>query len=68
MFRSHEYFKAKLSSIPGSRKQNGCAVAQPHRIGKLEAALDYITSRDGVWNASAAEIVDQWRSQQEAAS
>ena len=39
-------------------------LGQPHRIGKLEAALDYITSRAGVWSASAGEIFDTWKQQQ----
>ena len=38
-------------------------LGQPHRIGKLEAALDYITSREGVWNASPTEILSCWKSQ-----
>ena len=40
-------------------------IGQPHRIGKLESALEYITGQAGVWNAGAAEIVDCWRSQQD---
>nr|BBD50080.1 polysaccharide deacetylase [Haliea sp. ETY-M] len=40
-------------------------IGQPHRIGKLETALEYISSRAGIWNASAADIVDAWRDQQE---
>jgi allantoinase len=40
-------------------------IGQPHRIAKLEAALEYITGKDGIWNASAGEIVDSWRSQQD---
>jgi len=40
-------------------------IGQPHRIGKLETALEYITGQAGVWNAGAAEIVDCWRSQQD---
>lgn len=39
-------------------------IGQPHRIGKLEAALEYITSQPGVWSAGAGEIVDAWRAQQ----
>lgn len=32
-------------------------MGQPHRIGRLEAALDYITSRPGVWPATPKEIL-----------
>ncbi len=39
-------------------------LGQPHRIGKLEAALDYITGRAGVWSASAGDIYDTWKQQQ----
>ena len=39
-------------------------LGQPHRIAAFESALEHITSRTGVWSASAAEIVDAWRSQQ----
>lgn len=35
-------------------------IGQPHRIAVLEAALDYITSHDGVWVATAAEIADHY--------
>ncbi len=38
---------------------------QPHRIGKLEEALGYISSREGVWSACASEIAHCWRDQQE---
>ncbi len=31
-------------------------MGQPHRIGRLEQALDYITSRPGVWPAPPGEI------------
>jgi hypothetical protein len=33
-------------------------LGQPHRIGKLEQALDYITSQDGIWSASATDILN----------
>ena len=39
-------------------------LGQPHRIGKLEAVLEYITGRSGVWSASAGDIMDCWRQQQ----
>lgn len=32
-------------------------LGQPHRIGKLERALSYIMSQDGVWTASASDIL-----------
>ena len=32
-------------------------LGQPHRIGRLEQALDYITSRSGVWTAAPGEIL-----------
>lgn len=35
-------------------------LGQPHRIGFLEAALDYIQSKPEVWSASASEILDIW--------
>jgi len=38
-------------------------LGQPHRIGKLEQALEYIGSKEGVWSAGAAEILDAWRTQ-----
>ena len=39
-------------------------LGQPHRIGKLEAALEYILGKSGVWNAGASEILDAWQAQQ----
>lgn len=39
-------------------------LGQPHRIGHLEAALDYITRRPGVWSASAGDIMRHWKQQQ----
>ena len=39
-------------------------MGQPHRIAKLEKALEYITHIDGVWPAYAGEIRDNWMSQQ----
>ncbi len=37
---------------------------QPHRIRFLEQVLDYLTSKSGVWTATASEILDSWKSQQ----
>lgn len=36
-------------------------LGQPHRIGKLEQALAYITGQPGVWSASASDILAAWR-------
>ncbi|MGE0314325.1 MAG: polysaccharide deacetylase family protein [Lautropia sp.] len=33
---------------------------QPHRIGALDAALDYICSHPGVWRATGREIVEHY--------
>ncbi|MFT7286242.1 MAG: allantoinase [Halieaceae bacterium] len=38
-------------------------IGQPHRIGKLEAVLDYILEQN-IWSATPSEIVGQWRAQQ----
>ena len=37
---------------------------QPHRIGALDAALEYICSHTGVWRATGWEIVQHYLSQQ----
>ena len=37
---------------------------QPHRIGALDAALEYICSHDGVWRATGWEIVQHFLAQQ----
>lgn len=34
---------------------------QPHRIGALDAALEYICSHDGVWRATGREIVEAYQ-------
>jgi allantoinase len=39
-------------------------LGQPHRIGKLEQALAYITNQPGVWSAGANEISQVWQAQQ----
>jgi peptidoglycan/xylan/chitin deacetylase (PgdA/CDA1 family) len=39
-------------------------LGQPHRIGRLEQVLEYITGHDGVWAASAGEICEAWRAAQ----
>ena len=33
-------------------------LGQPHRIGKLEDILAHITGKEGVWSASAGDILD----------
>ena len=38
-------------------------MGQPHRIGRLEQALAYITGLEGVFSAGAGEILDLWRQQ-----
>jgi peptidoglycan/xylan/chitin deacetylase (PgdA/CDA1 family) len=37
---------------------------QPHRIGALDSALEYICSHAGVWCATGWEIVQHFRAQQ----
>ncbi len=39
-------------------------LGQPHRIGRLEQVLEYITSRDSVWSAAPGEIRSAWRAAQ----
>ena len=39
---------------------------QPHRIGALDSALEYICSHPGVWHATAWEIVQNFLAQQPA--
>ena len=39
-------------------------LGQPHRIGRLEQVLEYITNRDGVWSAGAGEICSAWQDNQ----
>ena len=36
----------------------------PHRIGALDAALDYICRHDGVWRATGSEICRHYLAQQ----
>lgn len=38
-------------------------LGQPHRIAKLEKVLQYITSKEGVWSASAGEILSAFNQQ-----
>lgn len=38
---------------------------QPHRVGALEAALCHIARHKGVWSATGAEILAEWKRQQE---
>jgi len=37
-------------------------LGQPHRIARLEAALDYVMSQDGIWSASASDILGAYKS------
>lgn len=39
-------------------------LGQPHRIGKLEQVLEYITGTQGVWSASASDILKAWEASQ----
>jgi len=39
-------------------------LGQPHRIGRLEAVLEYLSSKDEVWSASPAEILGAFKAQQ----
>ncbi|GAB2678840.1 polysaccharide deacetylase family protein [Aliiglaciecola aliphaticivorans] len=39
-------------------------LGQPHRIACFEKVLEYISSQEGVWSASASEIYQSWQSQQ----
>lgn len=39
-------------------------LGQPHRIGKLEQALEYVMAKPEVWSASAGDILDAWKGQQ----
>ena len=41
-------------------------LGQPHRIGKLEQALAYVTNQPGVWSAGANDILQAWKTQQKA--
>ena len=38
-------------------------LGQPHRIAQLENALEHITSKSGVFSASAGEILKIWKAQ-----
>ncbi|WP_375592812.1 polysaccharide deacetylase family protein [Algihabitans albus] len=38
-------------------------VGQPHRIACLEEVLEYVSGRDGVWQAPAGEILDAFLAQ-----
>ena len=40
-------------------------LGQPHRIGKLEQILEYISGHEGVWSAGAAEIRSAWHKAQQ---
>ncbi|MCY4358588.1 MAG: polysaccharide deacetylase family protein [Gammaproteobacteria bacterium] len=39
-------------------------IGQPHRIGKLEQALDYILAKGDIWPTTPGEIVRLWCKQQ----
>jgi len=42
---------------------NPWVTGQAYRIKALEKALAYITSHDGVWSATGAEILDAFTAQ-----
>lgn len=39
-------------------------MGQPHRIGKLEKILAYLSEQSSIWNASSGEIHKEWFAQQ----
>ena len=39
-------------------------LGQPHRIGRLEQALQHISKHQGVWSAPPGEICRAWRAEQ----
>ena len=39
-------------------------IGQPHRVKALEKALAHMMEKEGVWPATAAEILAAWRGQQ----
>lgn len=39
-------------------------LGQPHRISRLEAVLDNVMARDGIWSASASDILEAFSQQQ----
>ena len=39
-------------------------LGQPHRIGKLEQVLEYLTTKPEVWSASSSDILEQFKRQQ----
>ncbi len=41
-------------------------LGQPHRIAKLEQVLEYVTNQDGVWSATASDILTAFDLQQKA--
>jgi len=57
---SFDFLSAEATATGGGRMLalsiHPWMLGQPHRIGKLEQILEYITSQPGVWSASAGEI------------
>lgn len=39
-------------------------LGQPHRISRLEAVLENVMARDGIWSASASDILEAFSQQQ----
>lgn len=65
--------KAQFDTLYREGAQSGRVMAiavhpfltgQPHRIGALDAALEYICSHEGVWLATGREIVDHYQRSQ----
>ena len=50
----------RILSIP----LHAWVMGQPHRVKHVEAALQHVMTRPGVWSASAGEIHRAWASQQ----
>ena len=42
-------------------------VGQPHRVACLERVLKHLASSEGIWIATAGDILGQWKRQQESA-
>jgi len=66
-----EIVNPPLVSLPYSVQTNDVpayfemkVTGQPHRIGALDAALEYICSHAGVWRATGWEIVQHFLAQQ----
>ena len=61
-FRDYDTLYREGETI--SRVMAPFVTGQPHRIGALDAALEYICSHAGVWRATGWEIVQHFLAQQ----